>query len=392
MLVLQRKTAVPSHIKTLKKQPHMQKGLSIMKRIATFSVLLALLFSLFSCSAEKSFYDKAHEQLMNAKDDSYTVINGGGFNDGSVTVSSRENAIAAFKKVPEDFLEKRAAAYAEKHPVSSSIEYQLEGQTQTLEFEKVRCNEPALKAYCFENEYVSVSYAPETMDMMSFMLYIYTDSPVDEVIRRNKENNSKIVSTHDEAIEYAKAQLTGTYGIDLDGYIMIGAYLVSPDTYSIKYDQIYNGIFISIIAVDVNMYYGITWLQAKSYKADTIELYKSCVDYATTEKAREQAIQTLIADAKKDEQIAEIKNVQPFDSGFAEYIDEKGNQSYHHPTYGRITYIKEIDRLAVALYYSYTAVMKDGSEKQGANAIDVIIPIDWAEVYGEKDTISHTNE
>lgn len=370
----------------------MQKGLSIMKRIATFFVLLALLFSLFSCSAEKSFYDKAYEQLMNAKDDSYTVINGGGFNDGSVTVSRRENAIDAFKKVPEDFLEKRAAAYAEKHPVSSSIEYQLEGQTQTLEFEKVRCNEPALKAYCFENEYVSISYAPETMDMMSFMLYIYTDSPVDEVIRRNKENNSKIVSTHDEAIEYAKAQLTETCGIDLDGYIMIGAYLVSPDTYSIKYDQIYNGIFISIIAVDVNMYYGITWLQAKSYKADAIELYKSCVDYATTEKAREQAIQTLIADAKKDEQIAEIKNVQPFDSGFAEYIDEKGNQSYHHPTYGRITYIKEIDRLAVALYYSYTAVMKDGSEKQGANAIDVIIPIDWAEVYGEKDTISHTNE
>lgn len=28
--------------------------------------------------------------------------------------------------------------------------------------------------------------------------------------------------------------------------------------------------------------------------------------------------------------------------------------------------------------------MKDGSEKQGANAIDVIIPIDWAEVYGDK--------
>lgn len=76
--------------------------------------------------------------------------------------------------------------------------------------------------------------------------------------------------------------------------------------------------------------------------------------------------------------------MQPFDSGFAEYIDEKGNQSYHHPTYARITYIKEIDRLAVALYYSYTAVMKDGSEKQGANAIDVIIPIDWAEVYGDK--------
>ena len=356
-----------------------------MKRIATFSVLLALLFSLFSCSAEKSFYDKAHEQLMNAKDDSYTVINGGGFNDGSVTVSSRENAIAAFKKVPADFLEKRAAAYAEKHPVSSSIEYQLE-------FEKVRCNEPALKAYCFKNKHVRVSYEPETMNMLSFILYTGNGGPVDEVIRRNKENNFKIVSTHDEAIEYAKAQLTETYGIDLDGYIMIGAYLVSPDTYSIKYDQIYNGIFISIIAVDVNMYYGITWLQAKSYKADAIELYKSCVDYATTEKAREQAIQTLIADAKKDEQIAEIKNVQPFDSGFAEYIDEKGNQSYHHPTYGRITYIKEIDRLAVALYYSYTAVMKDGSEKQGANAIDVIIPIDWAEVYGEKDTISHTNE
>lgn len=362
----------------------MQKGLSIMKRIATFSVLLALLFSLFSCSAEKSFYDKAYEQLMNAKDDSYTVINGGGFNDGSVTVSSRENAIDAFKKVPADFLEKRAAAYVEKHPVSSSIEYQLEGQTQTLEFEKVRCNEPALKAYCFKNKHVRVSYEPETMNMLSFILYTGNGGPVDEVIRRNKENNSKIVSTHDEAIEYAKAQLTGTYGIDLDGYIMIGAYLVSPDTYSIKYDQIYNGIFISIIAVDVNMYYGITWLQAKSYKADTIELYKSCVDYATTEKAREKAIQTLIADAKKDDQIAEIKNVQPFDSGFAEYIDEKGNQSYHHPTYGRITYIKEIDRLAVALYYSYTAVMKDGSEKQGANAIDVIIPIDWAEVYGDK--------
>ena len=140
------------------------------------------------------------------------------------------------------------------------------------------------------------------------------------------------------------------------------------------------------------MYYGIQYLRANAYKAGAIELYKSCVDYATTEKAREKAIQTLIADAKKDEQIAEIKNVQPFDSGFAEYIDEKGNQSYHHPTYGRITYIKEIDRLAVALYYSYTAVMKDGSEKQGANAIDVIIPIDWAEVYGEKDTISHTNE
>ena len=147
----------------------MQKGLSIMKRIATFSVLLALLFSLFSCSAEKSFYDKAYEQLMNAKDDSYTVINGGGFNDGSVTVSSRENAIAAFKKVPEDFLEKRAAAYAEKHPVSSSIEYQLEGQTQTLEFEKVRCNEPALKAYCFKNKHVRVSYEPETMNMLSFI-------------------------------------------------------------------------------------------------------------------------------------------------------------------------------------------------------------------------------
>ena len=362
----------------------MQKGLSIMKRIATFSVLLALLFSLFSCSAEKSFYDKAHEQLMNAKNDSYTVINGGGFNDGSVTVSRRENAIDSFKKVPEDFLEKRAAAYAEKHPVSSSIEYQLEGQTQTLEFEKVRCNEPALKAYCFENEYVSISYAPETMDMMSFMLYIYTDSPVDEVIRRNKENNSKIVSTHDEAIEYAKAQLTGTYGIDLGKHEITTAHLSTPDSYTIKFCQFYNGIFISIIGTEVNMYYGIQYLRANAYKAGAIELYKSCVDYATTEKAREQAIQTLIADAKKDEQIAEIKNVQPFDSGFAEYIDEKGNQSYHHPTYGRITYIKEIDRLAVALYYSYTAVMKDGSEKQGANAIDVIIPIDWAEVYGDK--------
>ena len=100
---------------------------------------------------------------MNAKDDSYTGMNGGGFNDGSVTVSSREKpAIAAFRKVPEDFLEKRAAAYAEKHPVSSSIEYQLEGQTRThRNSKKVRCNEPALKAYCFENEYVSVSYAPE---------------------------------------------------------------------------------------------------------------------------------------------------------------------------------------------------------------------------------------
>ena len=75
----------------------MQKGLSIMKRIATFFVLLALLFSLFSCSAEKSFYDKAYEQLMNAKDDSYTVINGGGFNDGSVTVSSRKTALSAFR-------------------------------------------------------------------------------------------------------------------------------------------------------------------------------------------------------------------------------------------------------------------------------------------------------
>lgn len=358
---------------------------STIKFVVIIIIVVALTtLSLFSCHTEKSFYDKAYEQLMNAKDDSYTVINGGGFNDGSVTVSSRENAIDAFKKVPEDFLEKRAAAYAEKHPVSSSIEYQLEGQTQTLEFEKVRCNEPALKAYCFANEYVSVSYAPETMDMMSFMLYIYMDSPVDEVIRRNKENNFKIVSTHDEAIEYAKAQLTGTYGIDLGKYEITTAHLSTPDSYTIKFCQFYNGIFISIIGTEVNMYYGIQYLRANAYKAGAIELYKSCVDYATTEKAREQAIQTLIADAKKDEQIAEIKNVQPFDSGFAEYIDEKGNRSYHHPTYGRITYIKEIDRLAVALYYSYTAVMKDGSEKQGANAIDVIIPIDWAEVYGDK--------
>lgn len=360
-----------------------QKSFTI-KSMAFLIAVAVLVLPLFSCHDAKSFNDRALVQLRNAKNDCYTVINGGGFNNNYVTVSSMEDNLNALKKVPDNFLEKRAAAYAEKHPAPSSIQYQVEGQTQTLEFEKVRCIVPPIKEYCFENEYIWVDYNPETMDMTSFFHCIYKDGPVDEVIRRNKENNFKIVSTHNEAIEYAKVQLTDTYGINLDEYVVIDAYLSTPDSYIIKFEQIYREIHISIILVEVDMYYGITLLSAQADQSGVIDLYKACVDYATTEKAREQSVQKLIDDAKKDEQIVEIKNVQPLDCGFTGYIDEKGNQSHHYPTYGSITYIKEIDRLAVALYYSYTAVMKDGSEKQGANVVDVIIPIDWAEVYGDE--------
>ena len=58
----------------------MQKGLSIMKRIATFSVLLALLFSLFSCSenTEKGEHsvDAASGEYNGSSEDSKSVFFG----------------------------------------------------------------------------------------------------------------------------------------------------------------------------------------------------------------------------------------------------------------------------------------------------------------------------
>ncbi len=124
---------------------------------------------------------------------------------------------------------------------------------------------------------------------------------------------------------------------------------------------------------------------------DGLDFFDSCIDYATEVMSEDKALTALQNAANSKTEIASIRNVSLCSDSTNDTTGDDF-QCFPLEKYGNIEHNYAVDKTAVSFYYSYTAVMKDGSEKQGCNVVSVFLPIDWAEVYGEKDTISHTNE
>ena len=127
-----------------------------------------------------------------------------------------------------------------------------------------------------------------------------------------------------------------------------------------------------------------------------LDFKDACIDYATARMTDDAALAAL-RNASNNTDVAEIRNIQRYymgtdAEGFYELVRGQTMTTYNYRMCGATSYSDALDKTEVYFYYSYTAVMKDGSEKQGCNVVSVFLPIDWAEVYGEKDTISHTNE
>ena len=134
----------------------MQKGLSIMKRIATFSVLLALLFSLFSCSENtengEHSVDAVSGEYNGSSEDSKSVF----FGDIEVPVDAEYQILVSdtlnvggdyvsissqIPQVTDDETEainnRRIAKYMDEHPPQNEMRFELNDISETVSFSKV---------------------------------------------------------------------------------------------------------------------------------------------------------------------------------------------------------------------------------------------------------------
>ena len=366
----------------------MHKGLSLMKRIATFSVLLALLFSLFSCSENtengEHSVDAVSGEYNGSSEGSKSVF----FGDIEVPVDAEYQILVSDTFNIDDETEainnRRIAKYMDEHPPQNEMRFELNDISETVSFSKVLLLDN-IPIYSYKNEDVSISCFAKSSSLRSFH--------IPNVWNPDAE---RVINSIEDAVEYALKFMRERMNVyKLDEYkpffVSRGTYTPTNSyVYTLQFLRLYKGIFTSSIMVSINEQgYVSFWLL--SADKDGLDFFDSCIDYATEVMSEDKALTALQNAANSKTEIASIRNVSLYSDSTNDTTGDDF-QCFPLEKYGNIEHNYAVDKTAVSFYYSYTAVMKDGSEKQGCNVVSVFLPIDWAEVYGEKDTISHTNE
>ena len=381
----------------------MQKGLSIMKRITTFFVLLALLFSLFSCSENtengEHSVDAVSGEYNGSSEDSksvffgdievpvdaeYQILVSDTFNVGGDYVSISSQVPQVTDDETEAINNRRIAKYMDEHPPQNELRFELNDISETVSFSKVLLLDN-IPIYFYKNEDVSTSCFAKSSSLRSFH--------IPNVWNPDAE---RVINSIEDAVEYALKFMRERMDVyKLDEYkpffVSRGTYTSTNSYgYTLQFLRLYKGIFTSSIMVSINEQgYVSFWLL--SADKDGLDFFDSCIDYATEVMSEDKALTALQNAANSKTEIASIRNVSLCSDSTNDTTGDDF-QCFPLEKYGNIEHNYAVDKTAVSFYYSYTAVMKDGSEKQGCNVVSVFLPIDWAEVYGEKDTISHTNE
>lgn len=393
----------------------MQKGLSIMKRITTFFVLLALLFSLFSCSENtengEHSVDAVSGEYNGSSEGSKSVF----FGDIEVPVDAEYQILVSDKlnsdvyfslpfqraDLTGDELDKiqkirreRRTEYAKSlYPPTSSVSCSpIDGQSDSLQYSRAfMIGSDTLYRYNSDDDNISASRYADSEELRSYSNYL---------LKRQKGGDSLIVSNIDEAIEYAFDFAKNELGLyKADEYeiyrVQFFPYEDGHSIYDVQFIRMHKGILTDIAVFYVNDTCGVVgWVNNGGQKR--LDFKDACIDYATARMTDDAALAAL-RNASNNTDVAEIRNIQRYyigtdAEGFYELVRGQTMTTYNHRMCGATYYSEALDKTEVYFYYSYTAVMKDGSEKQGCNVVSVFLPIDWAEVYGEKDTISNTNE
>ena len=294
----------------------------------------------------------------------------------------------ARKKAIEDRLERRFNEYYEDRDLSDSIVVNIFGEAMTL-----KRNKSCVVAFLSENKR-DISYDSSNGAHIRYTkdgVIAAAQSDISLLYAKPKENAQKIFNSFDEALECAREFISKNIEIveDFDAYTFTGvdSYQNDPTiTYGIVFKKHINGIKVSTIHCTINEYFGVCGFLTFNCEKDTMDFHISCAEYATTPDVINASKERLKMIAAENPDIVEIKDIKQFNGGrskerYSEY------KKIHYPAYeeyGVVNYYEDLDKTGVDLYFEYTAVMADGTDKPGINYVTVFIPIDWAEEFGEK--------
>ena len=366
-----------------------------MKRITTFFVILTLLFSLFSCSgntengehsvdAVSGEYNGSSEGSKSVffgdievpADAEYQILVSDTFNTGGDYVSISSQIPQVADDETEAIKNRRIAKFMDEHPPQNEMRFELNDISETVSFSKVLLLD-SFPVYFYKNEDVSISCFAKSSSLRSFHIPNVWNPDAERVINSTEDAVDYTLKFMRERMDVYKLDEYKPLSVSRGTYTETNSY-----GYTLQFVRLYKGIQTSLIMVSINEQgYVSFWLS--SADKNEMDFIDSCIDYAAEVMSEEKALTTLQNAANSKTEIASIRNVSLY-SDCTNDTTADDYQSFALEKYGNIEHNYAVDKTAVSFYYSYTAVMKDGSEKQGCNVVSVFLPIDWAEVYGEK--------
>ena len=370
-----------------------------MKRSTILLVILALLFSLFSCSENtengEHSVDAVSGEYNGSSEDSKSVFFGdievpgdaecpilvsGTFNlgDDCVCFSSQVHEISYDDE--EKIKNRRFAKITEKYPPQDEMQFSFNGISENVPFSKGMLIDYS-SVYFYENENVSLSYFARSSALRSYHI-------LNEKLWNT--DGKRVVNSNENAIEYAMKFMQEKMDIyKLDEYkptqiSRVKYTSINSYSYDIQFVRLYKGLLTSLIIISITEQ-GYVSACICYIDKEELDFLDRCIDYATELMSDEKALTALQSAASSKPEIASIRNVSLYNFSSGDMVLDDF-QKFSIEQYGIIEHNFALDKTEVCFYYSYTAVMKDGSEKQGFNVISVFLPIDWAEVYGEKES------
>ncbi len=307
------------------------------------------------------------------------------FNCGTFGFGMDEKLVISYeekRKLEKELLDRRNTAFFETLDVHETKEWDgitmsLSGATAFQENRRVTYEAPG--------DEVKVTYNAFSGKPISIS---YSDDYVEAESKRRKEQEVKIVSSSEEAIKYMKAYVRDDFdvGDDIDLYDHSFHTSYYNNRYNIEFYLTIKGIRVLYGSAQVDEYFGVTQFFC-GYTKESVNFYTSCVEYAISEKGWAAVVAALERKAAENHDIVEIKDISPSNmAGRGCASDEKESFLTAKPNdnYGGMEYFYHLDKTAVIVSCKYTVVMKDGTEKRGLNTVAVLVPIDWAEEFGEK--------
>ena len=361
-----------------------------MKRSTILLVILALLFSLLSCSentenGETIFFG----DIEVPGDAECQILVSGPFNDSTYfALPSQTSTLSGdeLDKIEKSLCERRTEYMKSLHPPKESVLFSRpDGQTDSLKYERAfMLNAEVAYSYVSNDCEIFVTCLAGSDQLRSYLNHFLM----------KQKGDTRIVSNIDEAISYAfdfaKSELDLYKADEYKIYrVQVFPYEDGHSIYEVRFKRLYKGILTDVAEIRVNDHYGVVgWVSDGGQKC--LDFKDACIDFAT-EKLTDDAVFTALQNASRNTDVAEIKNAQLYYMGtdsesFYELVRGQTLTMYKDKMCGAMSYSYALDKTEVHFYYDYTAVMKDGSEKQGCNVISVFLPIDWAEVYGEKES------
>lgn len=290
--------------------------------------------------------------------------------------------------ISNDVATQRLNRFLESHDIAETTISDVLGKTYEFDVTYYTVSEKKrlarYEATVDDERIASVEYDMTTGKLTSFYIYESYIKPLrDEKMKKGE----KFVSDANEALMFAKEVIASHLDISEYEPVLL-QHDMSSSRYVFRMRKSVNGISVVTLGVTIDEYVGVRSL----FLVDntTLELYTACAEYATSPEIQHEAIEQLKSRVYKNPDIAEIKNIELYNATIPsniplDYISDK-DCFYMYPSdyCGLVIYSKDEDKTIVSLHYKFTAVMKDGSELEGRNGVEVYIPIDWAAEFGEK--------